>query len=485
MTDRPLWSVEAMLAAMRAAPAGALPPAVPGLSIDTRTLAPGEAFFAIHGDNRDGHDFVDAALEARAGLAVVAADRRARFPERAPLLVVADVLDGLRDLARAARARAQAKVVAVTGSVGKTSTKEALRLTLARSGETHASVASYNNHWGVPLSLARCPQSARYAVFEIGMNHAGEIEPLTRLVRPQVAIVTAIEPVHLEFFGSLEAIADAKAEIFLGIERGGAAVINRDSPQFTRLEGRARDAGVERIVSFGEHARADARLIKCSLQAETSTVQARILGTDVTYKVGAPGQHLVLNSLSVLAATALVGADLALAALALADLQPASGRGSRLTLHMPRGTALLIDESYNANPASMRAALALLGQTDLRQLGRRIAVLGDMLELGPRGADLHRELAVAVLAHGIDLVFCCGPLMRALWEALPSSRKGGYAETSAALESQVLAAVQAGDAVMVKGSLGSRMMPIVKALQSRYQRETPVLASAQASTVNG
>src|SRR5437868_940788 len=313
MTDRPLWSVEAMLTAMRAAPAGALPPAVPGLSIDTRTLAPGEAFFAIQGDNRDGHDFVEAALAARAGLAVVAADRRARFPEHAPLLVVADVLDGLRDLARAARARAQAKVVAVTRSVGKTSTKEALRLTLSRSGETHASVASYNNHWGVPLSLARCPESAHYAVFEIGMNHAGEIEPLTRLVRPQVAIVTAIEPVHLEFFGSLEAIADAKAEIFLGLERGGAAVINRDNPQFMRLERSARDVGVERIVSFGEHARADARLIKCSLQAETSTVQAQILGTEVTYKLGAPGRHLVLNSLSVLAAAALVGADLALA----------------------------------------------------------------------------------------------------------------------------------------------------------------------------
>ena len=485
MTDRPLWSVEAMLAAMRATPAGPLPPAVPGLSIDTRTIAPGEAFLAIQGDNRDGHDFVEAALEARAGLTVVAADKRARFPEHAPLILVADVLAGLRDLARAARGRTQAKVIAVTGSVGKTGTKEALRLTLARSGETHASVASYNNHWGVPLSLARCPESAHYAVFEIGMNHAGEIEPLTRLVRPQVAIVTAIEPVHLEFFGSLEAIADAKAEIFLGLERGGAAVINRDNPQFMRLERNARDAGVERIVSFGEHARADARLIKCSLQAETSTVQARILGAEVTYKLGAPGRHLVLNSLSVLAAAALVGADLALAALALADLQPASGRGFRLTLHMPRGTALLIDESYNANPASMRAALALLGQTDLRQLGRRIAVLGDMLELGPRGGELHRELAMAVLAHDIDLVFCCGPLMRALWEALPSRRKGGYAETSAALESHVLAAVQPGDAVMVKGSLGSRMAPIVKALQSRYRRETPVLAPAQASIVNG
>src|SRR5262249_30797917 len=227
-----------------------------------------------------------------------------------------------------------------------------------------------------------------------------------------------------------------------------------------------------------------ARLIKCSLQSDISTVQARILGTDVTDKLGAPGRHLVINSLGVLAAAALVGADLALAALALADLHPASGRGSRLTLHMPGGTALLIDESYNANPASMRAALALLGQADVGPLSRRIAVLGDMLELGPRGAELHRELAVAALAHGIDLVFCCGPLMQALWEALPSSRKGGYAETAAALEPQVLAAVQADDALMVKGSLGSRMTPIVKALQSRYLRETPGLAPAQASTIN-
>jgi UDP-N-acetylmuramoyl-tripeptide--D-alanyl-D-alanine ligase len=482
MTDRPLWAVEAMVAGMRAARNGPLPPSVPGISIDTRTIARGEAFFAIKGDNRDGHDFVQSALAAGAGLAVVSADRREGFPKDAPLLVVADVLEGLRDLARAARARSRAKIVAVTGSVGKTGTKEALRLTLARNGETHASLASYNNHWGVPLSLARCPESARYAVFELGMNHAGEIEPLTRLVRPQVAIITTVEPVHLEFFGSLEAIADAKAEIFLGLERGGAAVINRDNPQFARLERSAQNAKVERIVSFGEHARADARLMKCSLQSDTSTVQARIFGTDVTYKLGAPGRHLVLNSLAVLAAAVLAGADLALAALALVDLQPASGRGARLTLDVPGGKALLIDESYNANPASMRAALALLSHANVGPLGRRIAVLGDMLELGPRGGELHRELAMAVLAHDVDLVFCCGPLMRAFWEALPSRRKGGYAETSAALESQVLAAVQPGDAVMVKGSLGSRMAPIVKALQSRYRREAPELAPAQAST---
>jgi UDP-N-acetylmuramoyl-tripeptide--D-alanyl-D-alanine ligase len=484
MIDRPLWTVEAMTAAMHASPAGSLPISVPGISIDTRTIAAGEAFFAIRGDHRDGHDFVPAAIEAGAGLAVVAAAERDRFRGETPLLLVADVLDGLRDLARAARARSQASIIGVTGSVGKTGTKEALRLTLAESGETHASAASYNNHWGVPLSLARCPERARYAVFEMGMNHPGEIEPLARLVRPQVAIITAIEPVHLEFFRSLEAIADAKAEIFHGLLPGGAAVINRDNRQFAHLARSARSAGVERIVSFGEHARADARLLKLSLQPDSSTAVARILGTEVTYKLGAPGRHLVLNSLAVLAAVSLVGADLALAALKLADLRPAIGRGSRLTLDLPGGKVLLLDESYNANPASMRAALALLGNTNVGSRGRRIAVLGDMLELGPRGAELHRELADVVLAHEIDLVLCCGPLMHALWRALPSSRRGGYAEDSAALVSQVLAAIQPGDAVMVKGSLGSRMALIIKALTSLDEGE-PLASPMRISTVNG
>jgi UDP-N-acetylmuramoyl-tripeptide--D-alanyl-D-alanine ligase len=485
MSDRPLWTVEAMAQAMRATRAGALPQSIPGISIDTRTVAAGEAFFAIKGDNRDGHEFVPAALAAGASLAVVAADQRDGFAADAPLLVVPDVLDGLRELAGAARARSAAKIIGVTGSVGKTGTKEALRLALGANGETHASVASYNNHWGVPLSLARCPQSARYAVFEIGMNHAGEIEPLTRLVRPQVAIITTVEPVHLEFFGSLDAIADAKAEILLGLEPGGAAVINRDNPQFARLAAGAERAGVARVVSFGEHAEAEARLLKCALQADCSTVEACILGANVTYKVGAPGRHVVLNSLAVLASSVLAGADLALAALALAQLQPATGRGARVTLELTGGSALLIDESYNANPASMRAALALLGQSQVGPRGRRIAVLGDMLELGPRGADLHRGLGEPVVEHAVDLVFCCGPLMRALWEGLPSSRRGGYAETSAALEPHVLAAIRPGDAIMIKGSLGSRMGPIVKALQSRYRREALVSAPSQISTMNG
>jgi UDP-N-acetylmuramoyl-tripeptide--D-alanyl-D-alanine ligase len=313
----------------------------------------------------------------------------------------------------------------------------------------------------------------------MGMNHAGEIAPLTTLARPHIAVITTVEPVHLEFFPSVEAIADAKAEIFQGIEPGGAAVINRDNPHYARLRKSAERAKVGNIVSFGENAKADARLMKFALQPDSSTVQARILGHDVTYKLGAPGRHVVLNSLAVLAAAQLAGADLALAALALANLEPPTGRGARVTLDLPGGPALLIDESYNANPASMRAALALLGQAPLGAHGRRIAVLGEMLELGPRSAELHRGLAEAVVANSIDLVFCAGPLYQGLWEALPSERRGGYSVTAAALESEVLGAVRAGDAVMVKGSLGSKMGPIVKALSRQFSSQD-VRAAASA-----
>ena len=464
MSDAGLWSVAAMADAMNAERTGALPDAISGIAIDSRTIAPGEAFFAIQGDNHDGHNFITTALKAGAGLAVVSAAKRSIVPAPAPLLVVPDVLAGLGALARAARARSGARIIAVTGSVGKTSTKEALRLALASAGETHASVASFNNHWGVPLSLARLPLSARYGIFEIGMNHAGEITPLTRLVRPHAAIVTAIAPVHLEFFDSIEAIADAKAEIFLGVEPGGAAILNRDNAYFERLQRHAAEAGIDRVIGFGEHAGADARLLSCALQPEYSDVEADILGHRVRYRIGAPGRHLVLNSLAVLAAAQFVGADLAHAASALAESKPAVGRGTRVTLAVPDGTALLIDESYNANPTSMRAALALLAQAPIGPRGRRIAVLGDMLELGATGPELHRGLAEAIRAHDIDLVYCAGPLMQALWQALPSAVRGGYAESAGALEVDIVAAVRAGDAVMIKGSLGSKMGPLVKAL---------------------
>jgi UDP-N-acetylmuramoyl-tripeptide--D-alanyl-D-alanine ligase len=468
----PLWTSAAMTEAMRAATQGRLPTGVTGLSIDSRTIRPGEAYFAIKGDLHDGHDFVEAALKAGAALAVVESAQREKFPTDAPLLIVDDVLAGLVDLARASRARLNAGIIAVTGSVGKTSTKEALRHVLSAQGETHASVASFNNHWGVPLSLARCPASARFAVFEIGMNHVGEITPLVKLVRPHVAVITTVEPVHLEFFSGIEEIADAKAEIFLGLEPDGAVVLNRDNAQFGRLEARAKELGISRIVSFGTDAQSDARLLEVSLHPACSAVHASILGHDVTYKISMPGRHMAMNSLAVLAGASLIGADLARAALSLSHLEAPAGRGARRILEIGTGEATLIDESYNANPASMAAALNVLGQARPGPQGRRIAVLGDMLELGPTGPALHRGLAEAVNANNIDLVYCCGPLMRNLWDALSTGRRGGYADDSASLETQAVAAIHPGDAVMVKGSLGSKMKRIVNALEKRFPGKT-------------
>jgi UDP-N-acetylmuramoyl-tripeptide--D-alanyl-D-alanine ligase len=468
MSTTPLWTSAAMTAAMRAQVSGALPEAITGLSIDSRTIAPGEAYFAIKGDVHDGHAFVTAALKAGAALAVVEAAQRDKFAPDAPLLVVDDVLAGLVDLAHAARARLGAQVIAVTGSVGKTSTKEALRRVLGAQGETHASAASFNNHWGVPLSLARCPASVRFAIFEIGMNHAGEIDALVRMVRPHVAIITTVEPVHLEFFAGIEAIADAKAEIFLGVEPGGAVVLNRDNSQFARLQRGAKKLGISRIVSFGAHKKSDARLLDVSLHAACSAVHADILGHEVTYKLGMPGRHMAMNSLAVLAASSLAGADLALAALSLSQIEPAAGRGVRRTLEVASGEATLIDESYNANPASMAAALNVLGQAVVGPKGRRIAVLGDMLELGPTSAELHRGLNEAIKANHIDLVYCCGPLMRNLWDALSTGKRGGYADSAASLEAQAVGAIRAGDAIMIKGSLGSKMKTIVQALEKRF-----------------
>jgi UDP-N-acetylmuramoyl-tripeptide--D-alanyl-D-alanine ligase len=468
MSTIPLWTSQAMREAMGAVANGPLPAAVTGLSIDSRTVKPGEAYYAIKGELHDGHAFVDAALKAGAALAVVEAAQRGKFAADAPLLVVDDVLASLGELARASRARLKGQVIAVTGSVGKTSTKEALLGVLSAQGETHASVASFNNHWGVPLSMARCPATARFAIAEIGMNHAGEIEPLVKMVRPHVAVITTVEPVHLEFFSGIEAIADAKAEIFAGLEPGGAAVLNRDNPQFARLAANASKRGVSRVVSFGADAQCDARLIDVSLHAKSSAVHANILGHDVTYKLGMPGRHMAMNSLAVLTAASLAGADLALAALALSQVAPAAGRGVRQVLEVGGGEAILIDESYNANPASMAAAINVLGQAEIGPQGRRIAVLGDMLELGPTGPELHRGLAEAVKANRIDLVYCCGPLMRNLWDALSTGKRGGYAENSASLEAQAVSAVRAGDAIMVKGSLGSKMKTIVNALEKRF-----------------
>lgn len=460
--SEPLWTAREIVKAggrFETAPGPSF--GVTGVSIDSRTLEPGDLFVAIKGA-RDGHEFVAKAFTNGAGAALVDHVPEG-LPAAAVLIRVADTLKGLEALGAIARDRAPARRIAVTGSVGKTGTKEALKVALSPSGATHASAASYNNLWGVPLTLARMPRETRYGVFEIGMNHPGEITPLSRQVRPHAAIITTVEPVHLEFFDSVEEIAEAKAEIFAGLEPGGAAILNRDNPHYDRLAMRARDAGAE-IFAFGEHAEAQARLEAIELGPDGSRVKARILGREVSYTVASPGRHIARNSLAVLAGVAALGADLAAAAAALSALKPPPGRGARGEINLPGGALILIDESYNANPASMRAALANLALLAPKG-GRRIAALGDMLELGPRAPELHAGLADAIEEAGIDLVFLAGPMMRHLYERLPASRRGFYAANSAELAEAVAEKVAPGDAIMIKGSLGSRMKTVVERLQ--------------------
>jgi UDP-N-acetylmuramoyl-tripeptide--D-alanyl-D-alanine ligase len=465
----PLWTLGEIVAATGGACTGNSSAPVAGFSIDSRSLIPGEGFIAIRGENRDGHVFVAAALEAGAACAVV--DQKSEGDE-AKLVRVADTFVALNDLGRASRARVEdAIIIGVTGSAGKTGTKEALRLALSPSGTVHASSKSFNNHWGVPLTLANMPRNVAFGVFEIGMNHAGEIDVLTRLVRPHIAIVTTVEPVHLGFFKSVEEIADAKAEIFNGIEPGGTAVINRDNPHYKRLDRHARAHGAK-VVGFGTTAAADARLLAAEMTSGGSKVTAVILGETISYGLGAPGAHVVQNSLAVLAAAKVAGADLAAAALALGGLHAQAGRGQWLRIDTKKGPIAVVDESYNANPASMRAALSTLGLVPREVFNRRVAVLGDMLELGPEGPRLHRELAEAIDGAGVDVVFACGELMGSLYEALPASRQGAYAKTSEELAPRLLEGVGPGDVIMVKGSLGSRMAPLVEALKRRFEAES-------------
>ncbi|HLF21279.1 MAG TPA: UDP-N-acetylmuramoylalanyl-D-glutamyl-2,6-diaminopimelate--D-alanyl-D-alanine ligase [Aestuariivirga sp.] len=467
MAEGALWTVDELVAATAGKLTGAVTAALTGVSIDSRSVAPGDIFVAIKGETHDGHDFVAAALKAGAGLAVVSRQTD-EMRAAGPLLMVAeDPLRGLENIGRASRARSHARVIGVTGSVGKTSSKEMLRAALSQSGLTHASAASFNNHWGVPLTLARMARQTAYGVLEIGMNHAGEIAPLTHMVRPHVAVVTAIAASHLGHFKSLDEIADAKAEIFLGVEPGGHAVINRDTPYFDRLAAAARAAGVANIVGFGRHAQSEARLERAALHGDCCCITADILGETLIYKLGVPGEHMAINSLGVLAAVKLAGADLARAALALAAVAPAKGRGVRERLRIEGGEVLLIDESYNANPASVRAALALLAQARPGKGGRRVAVLGDMLELGDFGAGLHGDLAQPVDEAQVDALYAAGPLMAHLWARTPATRRGAYAETSEGLRDALLSGLRAGDVVMIKGSLGSRMGPLAEAIRAR------------------
>jgi UDP-N-acetylmuramoyl-tripeptide--D-alanyl-D-alanine ligase len=439
---------------------------VGGISIDTRTLQPGDFFVALKGDARDGHEFVETALKAGAAAALVA-QHPAGFAPDAPLLRVGHTQRALEDLGRAARARSRARIVAITGSAGKTTTKEMLRLALEALGPTSASQASYNNHWGVPLTLARMPAGDAFGVFEIGMNHFGEIRALAGFVRPEVAIVTTIAAAHLEFFGNCEAIADAKSEIFESLQPGGAAIVPSDNAYTARLVARAKQAHVPRLLTFGNAAGSSARLLSCAEIAGGMQIDAEILGRRCRFRLGASGAHLASNALAALLAVAALDGDVLNAAAALSSFAALKGRGARAAIHAKDGAAELIDESYNANPASVRAALAVLGSARPRPSGRRIAVLGDMLELGAESVSLHAGLADAVEASQADLVFCCGPAMHALFEAIPAARRGAYGKSSAEIAPLVVHALRAGDIVLVKGSFGSRMAVIVDALKAQ------------------
>jgi UDP-N-acetylmuramoyl-tripeptide--D-alanyl-D-alanine ligase len=435
-----------------------------GVSIDSRKVDRGDLFVALHGPNFDGNDFVAPALAAGAAGALV--DRLpANMAADMPVVVVKDTLEALHALGAAARARSTARIAAVTGSVGKTSTKEALKAALGAFGRAYASQGNLNNHWGAPLSLARMPRDAEFGVFELGMNHANEIAPLSKLVRPAVSVITNVEAVHIEFFDSVAEIADAKAEIMDGMDRSGAVVLPRDNAQFDRLVDHAKRRGL-RILSFGDDEKADARLIECQVSPSGSRVVAEILGTKVSYGLGLPGLHQAKNSLAVLAAVAAFGLDVAQGAAALADLKALKGRGARERLTLATGAVTLLDESYNASPASVRAALSLLRAAEPEGRGRRIAVLGDMRELGEQGPGLHRELAPDLAAAGVELAFLIGPLMRGLHDLLPENMRGGHWGDSQSAVEPVRAALRGGDVVLVKGSLGTRMAPIVEALRA-------------------
>ena len=474
-----LWTGDALVAATGGRPIGQMPEAIGGISIDTRTLKPGDAFYAIKGEAMDGHDFATAAVKAGAGVLVVAEGKLPALGRlTAPMIVVPDVLVALEKTGEAARARSSAKIIAVTGSAGKTSTKEALRHALSAVGKVHASDKSFNNHWGVPLTLARLPQDCDYAIFEIGMNHAGEIRPLVKMVRPHVAIITLIAAAHLGHFKNLEEIARAKAEIFEGLEPGGTALINRDDLRFKLLERLAKAQGVKKVRGFGENAKAEYRLVSCDATPEGSAIRVRVGANDITARIGAPGRHVVQNALAVLGAAHLTGADVETVAQALATLEAEAGRGRRHVLRHPDGAFTLIDESYNANPASMKAAMELLQATPVGGEGRRIAVLGDMLELGAHSQKLHASLADVIEATGIATVLLAGPEMKALAERLPEGVTLEYQPDVTALKPVLLETVRPGDVVMIKSSKGIGFSKLVDALISTFPAEAAQAAQA-------
>ncbi|WP_375640837.1 MULTISPECIES: UDP-N-acetylmuramoyl-tripeptide--D-alanyl-D-alanine ligase [unclassified Bartonella] len=466
-----LWDKQALVAAINGVVMGSMPETFSGVSIDSRTLAEGDVFFCIKGHHLDGHDFAAQAYERGAGVLIVA-EHRLRDMKKisAPLIVVPDVSHALEQLAQAARKRSRAKIIAVTGSVGKTTTKEALKQALATAGNVHANLASLNNCWGVPLTLARMPVESDYGIFEIGMNHRDEIRPLVKLVCPHVALITHICAGHMGFFKDLEEIAKAKAEIFEGLDEEGIAILNADSDFFSYLVQKAKKCGVKKILSFGETKDADYQAHDIRLLTDSSSMIVRMGGRDREVQIGAPGRHIVQNSLGVIAACDAMGVELEPVFLSFRHFSSQKGRGVRYRLSLSNGSEFyLIDESYNANPASMRAALELLATGPVGKGGRRIAILGDMLELGEYSEKLHRDLIKPIRLSGANPVFLFGEAMKYLVSDLSAGVKVHYAENIEKILSLLLAEISSGDLLMVKSSNSLCSSNIVTALFDRYK----------------
>jgi UDP-N-acetylmuramoyl-tripeptide--D-alanyl-D-alanine ligase len=462
-----LWTLDELMSAVDGRPVGEMPEGITGISIDTRTLADGEGFFAIKGDNVDGHDYLPAAMRAGAALAIVDESKLVSLGRlNLPLIVVRDVMSAMRRLAEVSRMRSKAQIIAVTGSVGKTSTKEMLRTVLSASGKVHASEASYNNHWGVPLTLARMPADARFGVFEIGMNHGGEITPLVALVRPHIAIITNIAAAHIGAFDTIEDIARAKAEIYSGVVAGGYALINHDDRRYTLLRDLANEAGIEHLNSFGTKRGSEFWLRKMEPTDDGTKVKVRLRGKDdVEFFVSVPGEHMVMNSVAVLGASVLAGADLEKSLDAFGKVAPADGRGTRYVLGGSGAMGIsIIDESYNANPASMEAGLRVLANFDGVKTKRRIAVLGDMLELGKQSKKLHEALAGPISQSKADLVFLVGPEMDYLAKILPKDKLAGHFADATSLTPRLKETMKAGDVIMLKASKAIGFSGVVQEL---------------------
>ncbi|WP_455478178.1 UDP-N-acetylmuramoyl-tripeptide--D-alanyl-D-alanine ligase [Bartonella sp. B10] len=471
-----LWSKETLLAAMNGFAIGGVSETFSGVSIDSRTLVKGDVFFCIKGDYFDGHDFAVTAYEKGAGAIVISKDHLSEMKKLAlPLIVVSDVFQALEKLAKAARKRSKAKIIAITGSVGKTTTKEILKQALGTVGKVHANLASLNNCWGVPLTLARMPADSDYGIFEIGMNHKDEIRPLVKLISPHVVLITCIAAGHMGFFENLSEIADAKAEIFEGIDGEGIAILNADDDFFSYLVYKAKQCGIKKILSFGECNLADYQAKSINLFMDSSHMMVHISDCDSVYdmfvKIGAPGRHIVQNSLSVLAACDVFDADLARVALSLSHFSLPKGRGICYRLSLQNGGVFhLIDESYNANPASMQAALDLLATGPVGKNGRRIAVLGDMLELGNYSEKFHRDLVKPICISGANPVFLFGEAMKFLTVDLSDFVQVHYAENSKKILPLIFSEISDGDLIMVKSSHSVYSSNIVTAFLDNYER---------------